>query len=69
MGTMAKSNLLLFVVIASAGGCSQNEAPIDGDNSLGPGRVAVVNGHPIAESVLRVYALASARKNLEDLTA
>ncbi len=50
-------------------GCSQNSAPTDGDNVLGPGRVAVVNGQPIAESVLRVYALASARKNLDELNA
>jgi peptidyl-prolyl cis-trans isomerase C len=55
------------VLVLSA--CSQNSPPTDGDNVLGPGRVAVVNGQPIAESVLRVYALASARKNLDELNA
>jgi peptidyl-prolyl cis-trans isomerase C len=62
--------LLAVGAFAIAGsGCSQNQATADGENNLGPGHVATVNGQPIAESVLRVYALASARKNLDDLTA
>jgi peptidyl-prolyl cis-trans isomerase C len=56
---------VLFTVVTA---CSKNQSAADG-SALGPGRVATVNGKPIAESVLRVYALASARKNLDDLTA
>jgi peptidyl-prolyl cis-trans isomerase C len=51
--------------------CSQNATPGAsgaGDAALGPTRVAMVNGQPIAESVLRVYALATERKNLEELS-
>jgi peptidyl-prolyl cis-trans isomerase C len=60
---------IFAAAVLGLSGCSQNSAPTDGDNVLGPGRVAVVNGQPIAESVLRVYALASARKNLDELNA
>ena len=48
--------------------CSQNDKA-GGENPLGPGKVATVNGKPIAESVLRVYALASNRKSFDDLSA
>jgi peptidyl-prolyl cis-trans isomerase C len=49
--------------------CSWEGTEAASDSSaLGPTRVAVVNGRPIAESVLRVYALATERKNLEELT-
>jgi len=65
--TMLLKRLAVGALAIAASACSQNQAPADGD--LGPGRVAMVNGRPIAESVLRVYALASARKNLDDLTA
>ena len=64
------TNRLVFATaLLGLSGCSQNSAPTDGDNILGPGRVAIVNGQPIAESVLRVYALATARKNLDELNA
>ena len=58
----------LTVLVAATAACSKSQ---DGatDSALGPGRVATVNGKPIAESVLRVYALASSRKNLDDLSA
>jgi peptidyl-prolyl cis-trans isomerase C len=45
--------------------CAKN----DGDAALGPGKVATVNGTPIAESVLRVYAMASGRKSFDELSA
>ena len=56
---------LLFV-----GACAQNDTSSDAskDALLGPSRVATVNGRPVAESVLRTYALATERKNLEELT-
>jgi peptidyl-prolyl cis-trans isomerase C len=58
-----------FVVVAlGMGACSQNNKA-GGESDLGPGKVATVNGKPIAESVLRVYALASGRKSFDDLSA
>lgn len=57
----------LGIFSLAVGGCSQEGASNDTASVLGPGRVAVVNGRPVAESVLRVYALASDRKNLDDL--
>lgn len=68
MTTLLKRFAVTALAIA-ASACSQNQAPANGANNLGPGQVATVNGQPIAESVLRVYALASARKNLDELTA
>lgn len=62
-----KSAAIAFVAIC-IGACSQNDKA-GGENPLGPGKVATVNGKPIAESVLRVYALASGRKNFDDLSA
>lgn len=55
---------LNFVTLTA---CSQ-----EGGNTtanLGAAQVAVVNGKPLAESVLRMYVLTTERKNLEDLTA
>ena len=55
----------LTVIALSA--CSQeNSAGTSGD--LGAARVAVVNGQPVAESVLRVYLLGTDRRTLEELT-
>lgn len=58
----------LAVVAFGMSACSQNNNA-GGENDLGPGKVATVNGKPIAESVLRVYALASGRKSFDDLSA
>jgi peptidyl-prolyl cis-trans isomerase C len=41
----------------------------DPSAALGPGRVATVNGEPVPEALLRVYSLASERKNLDELDA
>jgi len=58
-----------FAAVALAmSACSQSDKA-GGENALGPGKVATVNGKPIAESVLRVYALASGRKSFDDLSA
>lgn len=48
--------------------CSRNSTPAADDNVLGPTHAAVVNGVPIAESVVRVYSLATARRNFDDLS-
>lgn len=47
--------------------CAPSPSENAADAALGPGRVATVNGRPIPESLLRVYALASERKNLDDV--
>jgi peptidyl-prolyl cis-trans isomerase C len=60
--------ITLALIVAATGACSKNQEGAETD-ALGPGRVATVNGQPIAESVLRVYALAGSRKNLDDMTA
>lgn len=54
------------LALAALSACSQSTSP-GATADLGPGRVATVNGRPLAESVLRVYALATERKNLEEL--
>ena len=55
----------LMLVTMSA--CSQERSPASSPE-LGTARVAVVNGQPVAESVVRIYVLATEQKNLEDLT-
>ena len=63
-------NTLLVAALAliSVTACSQEGANSEAA-SLGSARVAVVNGQPVAESVLRMYALTAERKNLEELSA
>jgi len=58
----------LTIVALGMSACAQNDKA-GGESALGPGKVATVNGKPIAESVLRVYALASGRKSFDDLSA
>lgn len=63
------TKLSAFAVVAfGVSACSQNDKGA-GESALGPGKVATVNGKPIAESVLRVYALAAGHKNFDDLSA
>jgi peptidyl-prolyl cis-trans isomerase C len=57
----------LALLVGAVVACSKNQAGAD-SSALGPGRVATVNGQPIAEAVLRVYALSASRKNLDDMT-
>jgi peptidyl-prolyl cis-trans isomerase C len=62
-----KSLVLATLTLISTTACSQETA---GTNSadLGAARVAMVNGQPVAESVLRIYTLATERKNLDEVT-
>lgn len=56
---------LALVTLAAA--CSQEgNAPAA---NLGSAHVAIVNGKPIAESVVRTYVLATERQNLDELSA
>jgi peptidyl-prolyl cis-trans isomerase C len=59
---------LIAIVSFGLTACSGNGADADAA-ALGAARVAVVNGEPVAESVLRMYVLTTERRNLEDLTA
>src|SRR5512143_1824432 len=68
MITRFTKSAALAVVALGMSACSQNDKAA-GESPLGPGKVATVNGKPIPESVLRVYALASGHKNFDDLSA
>ena len=59
--------LLATLTLISVTACSQEGANNDAAG-LGSARVAVVNGQPVAESVLRMYALTAERKNLEEMS-
>ena len=56
----------LVVVMACA--CSR-EGSDTNDATLGTARVAVVNGDPIPESILRIYVLAAERQNFDEMSA
>jgi hypothetical protein len=60
------SSAALILLVACA--CTRDDTN-DADEALGSGRVAVVNERPVPESVLRIYALATERRNLDDLGA
>jgi peptidyl-prolyl cis-trans isomerase C len=62
----ALSVAALMLITVSA--CSQ-EGSSASPGDLGTARVAVVNGQPIPESVLRIYVLATERVNFDDLGA
>lgn len=55
---------LIAVLLLSTIGCTKDQP----DTGLGTAVVATVNGKPLPESVFRVYALSTLRKNLEQLT-
>ena len=59
--------LVATLTLISVTACSQEGANNDAAG-LGSARVAVVNGQPVAESVLRMYALTAERKNLEEMS-
>jgi peptidyl-prolyl cis-trans isomerase C len=68
---MARLHSVTFATALALGaitGCSQQSAD-DVAADLGSARVAVVNGQPLAESLLRIYVLTAERRNLEDLNA
>ncbi len=59
--------LIVPLAMVSLAACSQERG--SADRNLGTAQVAVVNGKPIAESVLRIYVLTTERRNLEELSA
>ena len=68
---MRIARLPAALVLVTACACSREDtdATDDANDALGSARVAVVNGEPVAESVLRVYTLATERQNLDDMSA
>jgi peptidyl-prolyl cis-trans isomerase C len=61
----ARLPALLLSITACA--CSQEGTPPNRE-ALGAARVAVVNDEPVPESVLRIYALATERRNLDEMS-
>lgn len=59
--------LTAAVLTLCVSACSPEDAGGAAGN-LGSARVAVVNGEPVLESVLRIYVLATERKNLDELS-
>lgn len=66
MKVLAQPILTAAVFTLCFSACSPEGTGGAADN-LGSARVAVVNGEPVLESVLRIYVLATERKNLDEL--
>lgn len=65
---MRTSRLSALLISIAACACSPSESTSQNQEALGAARVAVVNGKPLAESVVRIYALATERQNLDEMT-
>lgn len=61
------ASFVATLMSVTVGACSQ-EGGTGTDANLGAARVAVVNGQPVAESVLRTYVRTTERKDLDELT-
>jgi peptidyl-prolyl cis-trans isomerase C len=65
--SIPRNGLVITALMAfTLSACSQEGGGSAPD--LGSARVAVVNGRPIFESVLRIYVLTTERRNLDELT-
>jgi peptidyl-prolyl cis-trans isomerase C len=69
MKTLHRTLVIAVAFSAGTSACSQNTSSSSGGTTgaLGPTNVATINGKPLPESVLRVYALTTEGGNLEDL--
>jgi len=63
---IARLSAALLTIAACA--CAPSEGTGPNQEALGAARVAVVNGEPVPESVLRIYVLATERRNLDELS-
>jgi peptidyl-prolyl cis-trans isomerase C len=63
---IARPSAVLLTIVACA--CTPTEGTAPNEEALGTARVAVVNGEPVPESVLRIYVLATERRNLDELS-
>jgi peptidyl-prolyl cis-trans isomerase C len=68
MKVFARTPLAAALLTITFSACSP-DGPLNDATNLGTTRVAVVNGEPVLESVLRIYVLATERKNLDELSA
>src|SRR5215203_2782717 len=66
---MRLSGFPFAVTLLAICACTRQGSDASNAEALGAARVALVNEQPVPESVLRIYALATERKNLEDLSA
>jgi peptidyl-prolyl cis-trans isomerase C len=64
---MTTGRLTALLISLAACACSQDGTDTN-PAALGAARVAVVNGEPVPESVLRIYALATERRNLDEMS-
>jgi peptidyl-prolyl cis-trans isomerase C len=68
MKTLYRTLIVVVSLAAGTSACSQNTSSSSGTTgALGPTNVATINGKPLPESVLRVYALTTEGGNLEDV--
>ena len=65
---MKSARLFLAFIVLTVCSCSREESTTT-DESLGSATVAVVNGKPVPESLLRIYTLATERQNFDDISA
>ena len=65
---MKIARLAAALVVVTACACSREGSDNTNDATLGTARVAVVNGDPIPESILRIYVLAAERQNFDEMS-
>lgn len=65
---MKTARLTAALALVAACACTR-EGPDATNETLGSARVALVNGRPVPESVVRIYALATERQNLDEMSA
>ena len=65
---MTISRMLAALAMVAACACTR-EGTDTSAADLGSARVAVVNGEPIPESILRIYVLTTERQNLDEMSA
>ena len=65
---MRITRLSAVLLSITACACSPSESTAPNQEALGAARVAVVNGEPVPESVLRIYVLATERQNLDEMS-
>ena len=65
---MRTPRLPAVLLSIAACACSPSESTSQNQESLCAARVAVVNGKPLPESVVRIYALATERQNFDEMS-
>lgn len=65
---MRTTRLSAVLISIAACACSPSEGTSQNQEALGAARVAVVNGKPLPESVVKFYALATERQDLDEMS-